>query len=66
MGLGLTIARDLIEAFGGTIEIKTPFEIGTDFVINLAAKSKITKEEFSAYNKNNSLAASIIARREGG
>lgn len=49
MGLGLTIARDLVKAFGGTIEIHKPFEIGTDFVINLKAKSKITRLEYSNY-----------------
>ena len=51
MGLGLTISRDLVHAFGGTISIDSEVTKGTDFVINLSTKSNIDKKEHTKFFK---------------
>ena len=47
VGLGLMISRDLVKAFGGTIEIESEENKGTDFIINLSTNCKIPLKEYS-------------------
>ena len=35
VGLGLTISRDLVKAFGGKIKVESELNQGTDFIITL-------------------------------
>ena len=35
VGLGLTISRDLVKAFGGKIKVESELNQGTDFLITL-------------------------------
>ena len=47
----MTISRDLVRAFGGDIDIISEEKKGTDFVINLRSKSRITQEEHTKFFK---------------
>ena len=47
VGLGLTICSDLVKAFGGTIEVESEEEKGTDFIILLTSKCRIPLKEYS-------------------
>ncbi len=39
-GLGLSICRWIVKAHGGTIELKTDEDIGTEFIVRLPLKSR--------------------------
>ena len=47
VGLGLTISRDLVHAFGGDIKINSEEGKGTDFIITLCTNTKISRDEYS-------------------
>lgn len=56
MGLGLTISRDLVKAFGGNIKIASELGKGTDFIISLNTKCKISLDDYSkSFKKKASL-----------
>ena len=40
-GLGLTIARSLVEAHGGTLTVESELGAGTTFVVSLPAVSAV-------------------------
>ena len=44
-GLGLPIAKEIIEANGGSIDIKSEKDKGTEVVIKIPIKNKERKEE---------------------
>ena len=44
-GLGLSICKQVIEKMGGTVNVRSEVGRGTDFVINLKTKCKISEVE---------------------
>ena len=45
VGLGLSICKDLVLAFGGTINVKSKLGSGTDFIIGVSTTSKVLKQD---------------------
>ena len=41
VGLGLSICRDLIQKFGGKVDIKSEVGVGTDFIVKIPTKCKV-------------------------
>ena len=44
-GLGLSITYSLIEELGGSVDVSSELNVGTDFIITLPLNAKITKKE---------------------
>ena len=38
VGLGLSICRNLVHKFGGTVDIKSEVGVGTDFIVRIPTK----------------------------
>jgi len=54
VGLGLSICKDLVLAFGGTINVKSKLNSGTDFIIGVSTTSKITQKELKIASREKS------------
>ena len=52
VGLGLSICKDLVLAFGGTITVKSKLNSGTDFIIGVSTTSAITKQYLKVISRN--------------
>ena len=42
-GLGLSICKQIIEKMGGSVEVKSQLNVGTQFIINLKTKCQVNK-----------------------
>ena len=51
VGLGLSICKDLVLAFGGTINVKSKLGSGTDFIIGVSTTSKVIKHDLKILEK---------------
>lgn len=50
VGLGLSICKEIICAYGGDIDIKSKEGKGTDFIISMVTKCKLDLEEYTRAN----------------
>jgi len=50
VGLGLSICKEIIHAYGGSIDIISEEGKGTDFVIEILTSSKLDRGEFTRAN----------------
>lgn len=45
-GLGLSICKQIIEQMGGSVHVQSTLGVGTQFIINIKTKCKVTDTEF--------------------
>lgn len=48
VGLGLSICRDLVQKFKGTVDIKSEIGEGTEFIVSIPTKCKVSLEQIPA------------------
>ena len=51
VGLGLSICKDLVLAFGGTVNVKSKLGSGTDFIIGVSTTSKVSLKDLKNKHK---------------